>query len=190
MSTTPWDLGSYRIRRKLLKLLGASFQVLDGERVVAVCRQKAFTLREDIRLFADESQTQELLTIRARQVVDFAAAYDVVDSRTRQTVGVLRRRGFASLVRDSWEVLDAGGGMLGTVQEDNPTMALLRRFLSNLIPQTFNLQGPRGGVAELRQRFNPIVYSLEVSVPPDIGIDRRLVFAAAILIAAIEGRQD
>ena len=76
------------------------------------------------------------------------------------------------------------------VQEDNPTMALLRRFLSNLIPQTFNLQGPRGGVATLRQRFNPIVYSLEVSVPPDIGIDRRLVLAAAILIAAIEGRQD
>lgn len=190
MSTTPWDLGSYRIRRKLLKLLGARFQVLDGDRVVAVCRQKAFTLREDIRLFADESQTQELLTIRARQVVDFAAAYDVVDSRTRQTVGVLRRRGFASLVRDRWEVLDATDRPLGTVQEDNPTMALLRRFLSNLIPQTFHLQGPRGGAAELRQRFNPIVYSLEVSVPPDIGIDRRLVLAAAILIAAIEGRQD
>jgi hypothetical protein len=189
MSTSPWELASYRIRRKLLKLLGARFQVLDGERVVAVCRQKAFTLREDIRLFADESQTVELLTIRARQVVDFAAAYDVVDSRTHQTVGVLRRRGFASLVRDSWEVLDARDLPLGKVLEDNPTMALLRRFLSNLIPQTFHIQGPRG-VATLRQRFNPIVYSLEVSVPPDIGIDRRLVFAAAILIAAIEGRQD
>ena len=190
MSIRPWDLASYRIRRKFLKLFGASFRVYDGERVVAFCKQQAFKLKEDIRLYADESQTQELLTIKARTALDFAAAYDVVDSQTRVKVGVLRRRGFASFVRDQWEVLDANDGPLGSVVEDSTAMALLRRFLSNLIPQTFQLQGPRGGAAILRQRFNPVIYTLEVEVPADAAIDRRLVFAAAILIAAIEGRQD
>ena len=69
-------------------------------------------------------------------------------------------------------------------------MALLRRFLSNLIPQTFRLQGPGGGAASFTQRFNPLLYTLEVQVPADAAIDRRLVFAAAVLIAAIEGRQE
>lgn len=190
MSMRPWDLASYRIRRKFLKLFGASFRVYDGDQVVAFCKQQAFRLREDIRLFSDESRSHELLAIKARSAIDFAAAYDVVDSQTRETVGTLRRRGFASLVRDNWEVLDHAGRSLGTVSEDSTAMALLRRFLSNLIPQTFELRGPGGGAATLTQRFNPVIYTLEVRVPADVAIDRRLVFAAAVLIAAIEGRQE
>lgn len=186
---SPWDLPAYRLRRKLLKVFGASFHVYDGERVVAFCNQQAFRLREDIRLFADESRQQELLWIRARQIVDFAAAYDVVDSSAQQKVGALRRRGLRSLVRDSWEVLDAGDRPIGQVEEDSTAMALVRRVLSNLIPQRFHLRGAGGGTVTLRQRWNPIVYTLEVAVPADVAIDRRLVFAAAVLLAAIEGRQ-
>ena len=189
MSNQPWDLGTYRLRRKVLKVFGASFHVYDGDRIVAFCNQKAFKLREDIRLFADEAQTRELLWIRARQIVDFSACYDVVDSQTQQKVGALRRRGMKSIVRDSWEVLDADDKPIGKVEEDNMFLALVRRLLSNLVPQKFHLQAARGGAARLQQRWNPFVYSLEVTVPRDLAIDPRLVFAAAVLIAAIEGRQ-
>lgn len=188
-TTAPWDLSHYRIRRKLLKFLGASFHVYDGERIVAFCSQKAFKLKEDIRLFTDESQRTELLWIRARHVIDFAASYDVVDSATQQKVGALRRRGFKSMLRDSWEVLDVQDAVIGRVEEDSMAMALLRRLLSNLIPQQFHLTGDGGRAAVLKQRFNPFVFSLEVDVPEDLGLDRRLVFAAAVLLAAIEGRQ-
>jgi hypothetical protein len=184
----PWELPAYRIRRKVLKLFGASFHVYDGEQIVAFCNQKAFKLREDIRLYADESQQQELIWIRARQVIDFAACYDIVDSASQQKVGALRRKGLASILRDSWEVLDNDDQPIGKCQEDSAGMALLRRFI-NLIPQTFALAGPKGGAATFKQRFNPFIYSLEVSVPPDVAIDRRLVFATAVLLAAIEGRQ-
>jgi hypothetical protein len=190
MSMEPWALSTYRIRRKVFKLAGASFHVLDGERPVAFCSQAAFKLREDIRLYTDDSKAHELLAIKARQALDFKAAYDVVDSRSQARVGVLRRRGFASIARDSWEVLDEGERPLGQVEEDSLAMALLRRVLSNLIPQAFHLRGQSGGVVTFRTRFNPFVYSLEVRVPSDVAIDRRLVLAAAILLAAIEGRQD
>jgi hypothetical protein len=187
--TPPWDLPVYRIRRKVLKVLGASFHVYDGDKVVALCNQKAFKLKEDIRLFADEGMQRELLLIRARQIVDFAASYDVVDSLSQKKVGGLRRRGLKSLFRDSWEVLDLDDKPIAKVEEDTMVMALLRRFLSNIIPQRFTLRGGSGDPVTMRQRWNPFIYSLEVNAPSTSPVDKRLAFAAAVLIAAIEGRQ-
>lgn len=189
MTAKPWELSSYRLRRKVLKLFGASFHVYDGDTIVAVCKQKAFKLREDIRLYRDEEQTQELMLIRARQIVDFSACYDIVDSETQQKVGALRRRGLKSILRDSWEMLDAKDAPIGKIEEDSMVMALLRRLLSNLVPQRFQLQTGNGTQATFRQRWNPFVFSLEVSTPPGAAVDPRLVFGAAVLLAAIEGRQ-
>ena len=101
----PFDLATYMIRRKFLKIFGASFHVLDDSgQVVAYSKQKAFKLKEDIRIYTDESMATELLTIQARQIVDFSAAYDIVDSGEGRKVGAARRKGFSSLVRDSWEL--------------------------------------------------------------------------------------
>ena len=52
----------------------------------------------------------------------------------RCKVGVWRRKGFRSMLRDEWEQLDADDypvGILpvGILNEDNMTQALLRRFL-------------------------------------------------------------
>lgn len=186
-----FTLDGYRIRRKVLKIFGASFHVYDrNDRVVGFSSQKAFKLKEDIRVYADESRGEELLQIHARQIVDFSAAYDVLDPRDGRKVGAARRKGFSSILRDSWELLDADDRPLAALQEDSRGMALLRRFLTNLVPQSFHLRDAAGREhATLRQRFNPFVYKLEVAVLPDSPLDRRLVFAAAVLIAAIEGRQ-
>ncbi len=182
-----YELSHYVVRRKILKILGASFHVYDdSENLVAFCSQKAFKLREDIRVFEDEAQTRPLLRIQARQVIDFSASYDIVDEVSGQKVGAARRKGLGSLVRDSWEILDENDALLDRLQEDSVAKALARRFLSNLIPQRFQL----GRGVTLSQRFNPFVYRLEVTLAPNNDIDPRLVFGAAALIAAIEGRQD
>lgn len=185
--TAAFDATRYTIRRKLLKLFGASFQIFDGsERLIGFCKQKAFKLREDIRVFEDEARTRPLLTIQARSVIDFSAAYDIVDATTGAKVGAARRKGLKSLLRDSWEVLDEHDQVIDRLGEDSMGWALARRFLSNLIPQTFHLEGG----AVLKQRFNPIIYRLDVTIAPDASVDRRLVLGVAVLIAAIEGRQD
>ncbi len=188
MVTDPFQLDHFTIRRKVFKLFGASFQIYDPAGwVIATSKQKAFKLKEDIRLYTD---AEELITIHARQIIDFRAAYDILDASTGTLVGVARRKGFTSLLRDSWELLDEDGQLLAKVQEDSQFKALLRRFLSNLIPQTFHLKGDDGVLhATLRQRFNPFVYKLDVTIEQGSPLDRRLVFAAAILLAAIEGRQ-
>jgi len=186
-----FDLSWYRIRRKVLKIFGASFHVYDEQHnVVAFSSQKAFKLREDIRVYADESKQTELLQIHARQIVDFSAAYDLIDSRDGAKVGALRRKGFTSIMRDTWELLDAEDRPTASLKEDSMGLAMVRRFLTNLVPQRFHLETPSGEhVAEFLQRFNPFIYKLDVVIPSSSPLDRRVVFGAAVLIAAIEGRQ-
>jgi hypothetical protein len=181
----------YLIRRKILTVLGQKFHVYDGhDRLIGFSKQKAFKLKEDIRFYADESMAEEKLLIQARQVIDFAAAYDVVDSKTGQKLGACRRKGWSSLLRDSWEILDEHDNPVAKVSEDSMLMATLRRFFSNLIPQHYHITDNSGREqATLKCRFNPFVYKMDVEVQPDTVVHRAVILAAGILLAAIEGRQ-
>jgi hypothetical protein len=183
----------YLLRRQVLALTG-KFRLYDPDgQLVLYSQQKMFRLREDIRAYSDESRNQELLYIRARQIIDFSAAYDVVDSLSGARIGVLRRRGWRSLLRDEWEVLDDREQPLGTLQEDDVTRAMLRRFiLGRWLPQNYDLMMAGRRAADLRQRFNLFRYELDLDfrMDPEQQLDRRLGIAAAILLGTIEGRQE
>jgi hypothetical protein len=161
--------------------------------MVAYSRQKMFKLREDIRVYADEDQNQELLYIQARQILDFSAAYDVRDSLSGELVGTLRRRGLRSMLRDEWDVLAPGDQVIGKLHEDSVGLALVRRMLLGaLLPQNYDLLINERPVMDLRQRFNIFRYELILDFSPDTTrvLDHRLGIAAGILLAAIEGRQE
>ncbi len=85
----------YTIRRKFFRFFGDAFHLYtdDGE-LALYSNMKRFRIREDIRLYADESQDQELLRISTRSIFDFAGAYDVHDSQSDEHVGTLRRSCF------------------------------------------------------------------------------------------------
>jgi uncharacterized protein YxjI len=186
-----FSYSQYLLKRQVFALAG-KFRVYESSgKLVLFSEQKMFKIREDIRVYSDESKTQEVLMIKARQIMDFSAAYDVVDSSTGQKVGALRRKGLASILRDEWEVLDVGDNVVGKLFEDSMGMAMLRRFLSNLIPQNYDITFGTNRVADLKQPFNPFSYQLNIDFSMDINkiLDRRLGIAAAILLAAVEGRQ-
>ncbi len=181
----------YLLKRQVFALAG-KFRFFDpAGQLVLYSEQKMFKLREDIRVYSDESKAQEVLMIKARQIVDFSAAFDVVDSTTGQKVGALRRKGFASILRDEWEVLDVGDNAVGKLFEDSMGLALVRRFLTNLVPQNYDMTFGTDRVADLKQAFNPFSYQLNIDFSMDINrrLDRRIGVAAGILLAAIEGRQ-
>ncbi len=189
---TEFSQETYLIRRKVFTLFGGQFHVYDAHgQVVLFSRQKAFKLREDIRVYTDETEKEERLWIRARQIIDFSAAYDVLASQTGELLGTLRRKGFSSLLRDSWEFLDVRGQPMGKIMEDSMMLGLLRRFLTDLIPQAFHATVSGQPVASYRQRFNPFVFKLEVQLAPgaSAAIRTEMLLAAGILLTAIEGRQ-
>jgi uncharacterized protein YxjI len=183
---------NYLVRRKIFKLLGAAFHIYDPSgRVAFYSKQKAFKLKEDIRVYTGEDMRTEVLTILARRIIDFSAAYDVLDPRNNMKVGALKRKGMKSLIKDEWIIMDVEDREIGLIQEDSMLLALVRRFLTNLIPQKY--QGVVNGrqVCLFKQNFNPFVtkISLDYSMDADGLLDRRLGIAAAILLCAIEGKQ-
>ncbi len=183
---------TFLIRRKVFKLAGGAFHIFDPHgQLVMYSHMKAFKLKEDIRLYTGEDKQHELLAIHARQVLDISATYDVTDSSTGEKVGALRRKGVRSLLRDEWLLLDSFDREIGLVREDSMGKALLRRFLTNLVPQSFDAVMNGQTVATFRQNFNPFVLKLTVDFSTDQGrlLDRRLGLAAALLLCAIEGRQ-
>ena len=183
---------TYVIRRKFLKLFGNEFRVLDpAGNLVLFSRQKAFKLREDFRVWTDDTMQTEVLWMQARKIIDFSSAYDVVDSTTGQKVGAFKRKGLKSIVRDEWILMDANDQEVGLFQEDSIGMALLRRFIG-IIPQKFHMDVGAAHVANLRQNWNPFLLKTTVDFSPDTQglLDKRLGIGMAILHSAIEGRQD
>jgi hypothetical protein len=186
----------FQAQRQVFKLLGAAFRIrtLDG-RLLAYSQQKAFRLREDIRVYSDETQTVELLHIQADRIVDFGAAYRVFDSSTGEHLGSVRRKGWASLIRDSWELLDPKGRVRGRVVEDSQWKALLRRMsdlVSIILPQTFLIEVEGQSVATMRQNFLgfPPRYTIDLSHDHSSLLPRPFAVAAVILLLAVEGRQE
>jgi uncharacterized protein YxjI len=183
----------YLLRRQVLALTG-KFRIYNPNGQLALySQQKMFKLKEDIRVYSDERLAQELLLIKARQIIDFSAAYDVIDLQSGEKVGVWRRKGFRSMLRDEWEQLDGRDSPVGILYEDNMTQALLRRFLlGKWLPQNYDIITGNQRCADIRQRFNPFRYELDLdfSMDASLKLDRRMGIAAAILIATIEGRQD
>ncbi|MSQ14823.1 MAG: hypothetical protein EXR50_03045 [Dehalococcoidia bacterium] len=184
---------TYLVRKKVFKLFGGAFQITDTSgAVVFYSEQKAFQLKEDIRLYTGEDKQTEALVIKARQIIDFSAAYDVVDPTTNEKVGALKRKGFQStFLKDEWVFMNQNDQEIGTIKEDSMLLALVRRFLTNLIPQKYNGDIDGTAVCTFTQNFNPFVMKITVDFSQDFNrlLDRRLGIAAAVLLCAIEGKQ-
>ena len=183
---------TYLLKRQAIALTG-KFRFYDpAGRMIMFSEQKMFRLREDIRVYDGEDKVREVLSIKARQIMDFSAAYDVVDTEMNQKVGTLRRKGLRSILRDEWDVLDANDNVIGQLFEDSVGLALLRRLiLGTLLPQNYDMTVGETRVADLRQNFNPFRYELNLDFSMDTTnrIDRRVGIAAGILLAAVEGKQ-
>ena len=187
----PLDLNRLYLKRKLLKLVGAQYHIHgpgSGQEVF-LANKKGLKLKEDIRISRNGIEEIHIL---ARQIMDFKASYDVFDLSTTPSVriGVLKRKGWASIVRDEWVVYDANEVAVGSMLEDSMLLALVRRFLTALVPQNYDMFIGSTKVVDFKQNFNPFTYHLNIDfLVPSAQFDRRLGLAAAVLLASIEGRQ-
>jgi len=187
----------YTIRRKFFKVFGAAFHVYDEHgSVIGYCKQKAFKLREDIKLYTGEDMSDMLLSLNTQQIIDFGATYNIT-LPDGTTLGSLRRKGLkSSFVRDEWLVFNTSGDEIAKVRETGSFAPIARRYIdyANIFfPQRYEITRSRDGkaIAMLRQHFNPVVFRMGVAImDDDDDLDDLLILGAACLIAAIEGRQD
>lgn len=193
MAPDRFEHSTYLLKRKPFVLIGGVFDLYDPFGELALhCWQEPWKLKECLHLYTGRDRRREILTLQARKVLDFSSAYDVVDPVTGERMGTLRRHGWRSVARDSWEILGPQEEPVGVIEEDSPQLAMARRLLTNLIPQKFYARTHGSGiVAEYAQNFNPFLFKMVVDFSMDHRglLDRRLGLAAALLLAAVERRQ-
>jgi hypothetical protein len=189
-ATPEWPT-RFSAHRARYRLFGNTFRIFEKKRLVLFVKQRAFKLKEDIVAYTDTRKTEPRLRIRARAILDFSATYDVQDARTGEALGALQRLGVRSLFRDTWNILDVRDQVIGQVIEDTGFLAVLRRIMPMLIPQTFEIRLGEHTVGRIQQRFNlfRLVYDVRVLPTNNMRLDPRLAVAASILLLAIEGRQ-
>ena len=181
----------YLFRRKVFKLFGGAFHAYDENGILLLySKQKAFKLKEDFRVYTDERQVEELLTIKTPQILDIGATYNVQDATTGEPVGAIRRRGIKSIFKDEWVFLSNEAEEIGKLTESCIFAALLSRLV-NLIPQKYVITSADGRkITEIKQHFNPFILKYSMTIlESESSIDRRLLISSGILLAAIERRQ-
>lgn len=184
IAADPFSFDAYTIRRKWLTFLGRDFQVYDptGNMCMYVLH-KVLTFKDEWNIFTDASMRTALVRVKARQAIGVNITTDIFDSATGQIVGTVRSKGLKSIVRDTWEVLDQAGNVVGELVEDSN--GLLRRMFPTffgmpLIPGKWHLavNGQTAMVIEEQRQF--FGKSFTVKLTPG-AVDRRFAVGCALL---------
>jgi uncharacterized protein YxjI len=162
---------------------------------VAFVRQKRMAIKEDIRFFADENETEELFRIKARSLMEFGGRYDVT-TPAGEKIGVLGKVFGKSLLRSTWSIMDANEQELAIAKERSQFWAIVRRVIDavpygDFIPIVFHFRIDRGDM-HLGDFTRAIgirdKYTLDLSADAERTIDRRLAIALAIALDALQSR--
>ncbi|HLU12033.1 MAG TPA: hypothetical protein VK003_20320 [Oceanobacillus sp.] len=95
--------------------------------------QKTFKLKEDVRIYSDESKSREMYNIRADRIIDFSAKYHIYSSETGAAVGAIKHRGLRSIWNATYEIYDPNDQQSHLLKEDNPWIKVLDA-ISDSIP--------------------------------------------------------
>jgi len=163
---------------------------------VAYVRQKRMAIKEDIRFYADENESQEVFRIKARSMFDIGGARYDVTAADGASIGVLEHSFRKSLFRSTWKVTDADGGEVMTAQEHSLPMAIARRVIDFVpygewlpIPYNFDLLMDGRVIGHMNRKFQlRDRYVLDLSGDHERTLDRRLGIALAIGLDTLQNR--
>ena len=103
---------------KLLALASQIYVRDANNNLLGYVKQKLFKMKEDINVFADEAQTQQLFNIKADRILDFSANYRFSNSQGG-VLGAIRRKGMRSIWKANYEISDANGNQVLGINEEN-----------------------------------------------------------------------
>ena len=180
---------------QLIRPMANLYRISAGPLPVAFVRQKKLAIKEDIRFYADESQTEELFRIKARAVMEFSGRYDVT-TPGGEKVGVLGKVFGKSLLRSTWSIMDANEQEVAIAKERSQFWAIVRRVIDavpygDFIPIVFHFTIDAGEhhLGDLTRRLGiRDTYDLDLSGDTERIIDRRLAIALGIALDALQSR--
>jgi hypothetical protein len=181
--------------RQLIRPIANLYEVTAYGQPVAFVRQKRMALREDLRAFADEAETEEVFRIKARSMVDIGGRYNVT-AGDGTPLGALVKVFGASLLRSTWRVLDAADTELFVATERSLAVAIGRRVaefvpFADVLPIPYHFvfrtdERELGGLKRILGVRDQ--YDLDLSGDTERRVDRRLAIALSIGLDALQSR--
>jgi len=86
---------------------------------------------EEVIVYNDESRSEQNYTIRANKWLDFSATY-VFTNKSNQEIGRVVRKGWASLWKAHYEILDEKGQQDLVIREENPWTKIMDSMLGEI----------------------------------------------------------
>jgi uncharacterized protein YxjI len=197
--TDPNEHDRFVLRQRIRLVINQyEFSLADGEAPFCFVEQARFKFKEDIRFYADDSKSMELMRILARQRFDPAATYDITVTGEGK-IGEIQKRFGSSLLRSTYEIRSPTGTL--TARERSLPVALFRRLVGLIpyvgdladwlpIPYHFEFRDGDRLVGTHKRRLGRFrdVYDLDFSGDPERRFDRRLLLAAAVGMDALQAR--
>jgi hypothetical protein len=163
--------------------ISSYIRVVDATgQLVGYVKQRAFRLKEDVTIFADEAQTQPVYHIKANQIIDIGATYSIGTADGR-SLGALRQRGMRTLWKATYDILDEAGSAVGLIHERDAWVKVIDGligaipFLGFVIQQWINptyLIDSADGVTVLRMRKQPSLIERRFLVAQEAPLPSRL----------------
>jgi len=186
--TSIWYQNYYRTRKKVLAV-ASQYWIEDANgKCLGYAKQKMLRMKEDIRIYSDESMATELFRIKQEQIMDVWGTYSVIDSFTNAVVGKVRRSVMSGIGADEWQILDPAGQQIGRIVERSGR-GLARKYipLGNLVPEQVKVEFYGQEVGQIKQQFKIVGDTWEVDccrMPPQL--DRRVLLAGMVMMGMVE----
>jgi hypothetical protein len=178
--------------------ISSYIRVVDATgQLVSYAKQRAFRLKEDVTIYADEAQTRALYQIKANQIFDIGATYSISTADGR-SLGALRQRGMRTLWNATYDILDDNGSAVGLIHEQDPWVKVIDGliggipFLGFVVQQWINpaylIDGP-DGTTLLRMRKRPSLIERRFLVEQEAPLPSRLeplALPAVLMVVLLE----
>ena len=120
------------MRFKIIALAPQIYITDAQDQPVLYVRQKILNLREDVRIFRDDTRTDEVFRIHADRIIDLGARYQFFDSQTDQPLGSIKQRGLQTIWKAYYDLEDVGGSPTHAITEDNPWVKVLDGLIESI----------------------------------------------------------
>ena len=183
----PWNGASYRVAERRLTL-GRQYRIEDGAgALLAYVAQRWMRIKEAWTVYTDESKSTVAFQVKATKVFDFQANLEVRDA-AGALLGTLRRKGWASILADHWQVLNEQGFVVGELMEPKGR-GIARRMLTRLVPYRAQIvdagQQPVARVEGTFQMWGD-TYDLHIDRP---GLDPRVLCCLVVVVDSLSAER-
>jgi hypothetical protein len=111
--------------------LGMEIKITDNsQNTVCFVKQKLWDFKEHTTVYSDDSKSKQLFEIKADRIIDWGANYMI--STPEGQLGFVRRKGWKSIWKATYEIYDANSQHLYTIKEKNPFVKVMDALLEEV----------------------------------------------------------